>query len=149
MVFATMLEQLSTESIRSRTLGNGDNATSQLGTITPYFTVENADELIKFAVEVFDGVLIKEDRHEDGKIQHARIRIGESIIMMNQSTEHFSANVSQMYLFVDDVDSRFKTALKHGAISIMEPNLRPFGDRIAGVKDPCGNIWWIAMQSHN
>jgi uncharacterized glyoxalase superfamily protein PhnB len=120
------------------------SSTHQLGTITPYFTVENADELIEFAVQVFDGLLIREDRYENGKIQHARIRIGNSIMMLNQSTEHFLANISQMYLYVDDVELRFQSALKHGAVSIMEPNLRSFGDKIAGVKDPCGNIWWIA-----
>lgn len=123
-----------------------DNARNLLGTVTPYFTVANADELIEFAVQVFDGVLIKEDRYEDGKIQHARVLIGDSTIMLNQSTESFFANVSQMYVYVDDVDLRFQMALQRGAKSIMEPNLRPFGDKIAGVKDPCGNIWWIAKQ---
>lgn len=144
-----MFKRLSKGFIRNRILGNVDNATIQLGTITPYFTVENADDLIGFAVEVFEGLLIKEDRYEDGKIQHARILIGDSIIMINQSTEHFSVNVSQMYVYVDDVESRYKNALKHGAMSIMEPNLRPFGDRVAGVKDPCGNIWWIANKSYD
>ena len=49
-----------------------------------------------------------------------------------------------MHLYVDDVEIVFSKALSAGAVSIMEPNERPHGDRMAGVKDPCENIWWIA-----
>ncbi len=64
--------------------------------------------------------------------------------MLNEANENYSANVSQMHLFVLDVDATFAKALSAGATAIMEPNVRPHGDRMAGVKDPCENIWWIA-----
>lgn len=115
--------------------------------ITPYFTVQDADALINFLTAAFSGVLIKEDRNPQNRIQHARIRIDNSVIMINEATDDYAANVSQMHLYVANADEAYKTALTHGATSIMTPNLRPHGDRMAGIKDPCGNIWWIATHS--
>lgn len=113
-------------------------------TITPYFTVSEADKLLEFLVEVFAGTIIVMNRDPNGSIQHARVRIGDSIIMLNESNQQYPANVSQMHLYVDDVEVVFSKALSAGATSIMEPNVRPHGDHMAGVKDACGNIWWIA-----
>ena len=58
----------------------------------------------------------------------------------------YPANISQMHIYVDDADSTYQNALHLGASSLMEPNLRPHGDRMAGITDPCGNIWWIASR---
>lgn len=116
------------------------------GTVTPYFTVQDADLLIRFAQQVFQAELVKINRYENGSIQHARLRIGDTIIMLNQSTESFAATVSQMHILVQDADEVFTAALEAGAQACMDPNLRPHGDRMAGVIDPCGNIWWIASK---
>ncbi|MEL6933282.1 MAG: VOC family protein [Pseudomonadota bacterium] len=115
-----------------------------LHSVTPYFTVQDADRLIDFLTAAFDAEVIRSNRNEDGSIQHSRLLIGDSIIMMNQTTEAFAPNVSQMHLFVANADEAYETALMHGATSIMEPNLRPHGDRMAGIEDPCGNLWWLA-----
>jgi len=115
-------------------------------TVTPYFTVSDADQLIDFLVDVFDGVAVAMKRYPTGRIQHARVRIGDSVIMVNESTERYPVNVSQMHIFVDDADSVYAKALANGANTVMELNDRPYGDRMGGVKDPCGNIWWIATQ---
>lgn len=112
--------------------------------ITPYFTVVGADRLIEFLGAAFDACVIKESRYDDNRIQHARLRIGNSIIMLNESSNDYPANVSQMHVYVDDADGAYQLALKLGAVSLMEPNDRPHGDRMAGIKDPCGNVWWIA-----
>lgn len=116
-------------------------------TITPYFTVSDADQLLEFLVEAFGGAIVTTNRYPSGRIQHARIRVGDSVIMINESNEQYPVNVSQMHLYVDDVEKVFSKALSAGAVSIMEPNERPHGDRMAGVKDPCGNIWWIARHA--
>ena len=112
--------------------------------ITPYFTVRNANKLIEFLVTAFEATIVIEKRYSNNTIQHARVRIGDSILMLNETTEEYPVNVSQMHLYVEDSDITFSKALQAGAIALMEPNNRPHGDRMAGVKDPCGNIWWIA-----
>ena len=116
-------------------------------TITPYFTVSDADQLLEFLVEAFSGAIVATNRYPTGRIQHARVRVGDSVIMLNESNEEYPVNVSQMHLYVDNVEIVFSQALSAGAISIMEPSERPHGDRMAGVKDPCGNIWWIATHA--
>ncbi|MEM7067581.1 MAG: VOC family protein [Pseudomonadota bacterium] len=112
--------------------------------LTPYFTVSDADGLIEFLANAFDAKVIKQDRYKDGGIQHARLIIGDSLLMLNQSNDSYPVNVSQMHLFVEDAELVYNQALSFGAISIMEPNTRPHGERMAGIKDPCSNIWWIA-----
>ncbi len=67
--------------------------------------------------------------------------------MFNESNEQYPVNMSQMRLYVDDVEIVFSEALSAGAVSIMAPNERPHGERMAGIKDPCGNIWWIATHA--
>ncbi len=45
-------------------------------TITPYFTVKDADRLINFLIAAFGATVVKESRYDDGKFQHARFLIG-------------------------------------------------------------------------
>ena len=112
--------------------------------ITPYFTVADADRLINFLTAAFDASVVKDNRYDDNRVQHARLRIGNTIIMLNESTDDYPANTSQMHLYVGDADAAYELALQLGAVSLMVPNDRPHGDRMAGIKDPCGNVWWIA-----
>lgn len=123
--------------------GEGISNTGQ-HTITPYFTVQDADRFMNFLVAAFGATLVKESRYDDNGIQHARLLIGNSLIMLNESTDEYPANVSQMHIYVEDADKAHQLALQLGATTLMEPNDRPHGDRMAGIKDPCGNIWWVA-----
>ena len=113
-------------------------------TITPYFTVQNADRLIRFLVAAFGASVVKESRYDDNSIQHARLMVGNSLIMLNETTDDYPVNRSQMHIFVENADRAYETAMGLGATSLMKPNDRPHGDRMAGIKDPCGNIWWLA-----
>ncbi|MEM7214160.1 MAG: VOC family protein [Pseudomonadota bacterium] len=136
---------------RSFAEGNGElvspeSKPEEHGTVTPYFTVENADDLIRFLKTVFDAFVIKESRYPDNRVQHVRMRLGNSVIMMNEATEDYPVNVSQMHLMVEDCETVYELALRSGAMSVMKPNDRPHGERMAGIKDPCGNIWWLATR---
>lgn len=50
-------------------------------TITPYFTVTDADRLIAFMLGAFEGRVLIEDRTENGRVRHVRVRIGDSIVI--------------------------------------------------------------------
>lgn len=116
----------------------------QFQALTPYFTVADAEQFIEFLKKAFDARLVKENRYSDDTIQHARLVIGDSLIMLNQSTDEYPANTSQMHLYVPDADTAYQASLANGASSLMQPNDRPHGDRMAGIKDPSGNVWWLA-----
>jgi uncharacterized glyoxalase superfamily protein PhnB len=51
---------------------------------------------------------------------------------------------ASLYLYVQDTDATYRQAMAAGGLSVMEPMTHFYGDRNAGVKDPSGNVWWIA-----
>ena len=51
---------------------------------------------------------------------------------------------TSIYLYVTDCDTVYQTALSSGGVSIFPIMTLPSGERYGGVKDPCGNIWWVA-----
>src|SRR5437667_7191833 len=53
---------------------------------------------------------------------------------------------SHLYIYVENVDQVYKRALEAGGISQREPMTQFFGDRLAAVKDPTGNVWYIATR---
>ena len=67
---------------------------------------------------MFAEHILKDSRCKDGTVQHARLQINDSLIMLNQATEQFTATVSQMHLYVDDVDATYHLALREGAASL-------------------------------
>jgi uncharacterized glyoxalase superfamily protein PhnB len=113
--------------------------------VTPYLAVEGADKLLEFVKKAFDAV----DAHEcmrrpDGTIQHAKVRIGDSIVMLAEASGPWKPRPSTLYLYVNDADATYRRALEAGATSLQEPATHFYGDRSAGVQDPTGNFWWVA-----
>ena len=116
-----------------------------LGQLTPYFTVSSANLFIEFMSVVFGTVSIKRD-DDDGSFRHARLQLGESMIMLNEANSDYEVNKSQMHVYVTDVEKTYKLALTNDAKSLMSPMVRPHGDLMAGFEDPFGNVWWIAAE---
>jgi PhnB protein len=115
-----------------------------LHTVTPYLIVKNAQALLDFITKVFDAKQRELIQGPDGKIGHAEVTLGDSVIMLSDKPPHLDAMPGSLYVYVDDTDARYKRALGAGAVSVMEPADQFYGDRNAGVKDPTGNLWWIA-----
>ncbi len=69
--------------------------------LTPYFTVVGADSFVTYMRAFFGAKLIKDNRHANGTIQHARLKIQDSIIMLNEATKDYPANQSQTHLYVE------------------------------------------------
>jgi PhnB protein len=75
---------------------------------------------------------------------HAEMRIGDSMLMVADSTEQFAPTTSSIYLYVTDCDAVYQSALRAGGVSVFPIITLPSGERYGGVKDPCGNVWWVA-----
>ena len=58
----------------------------------------------------------------DGKIMHAELKIGDSIVMISDASEHAKAMSAMLYLYVPNVDAVYQLALKAGGTSMMEPS---------------------------
>jgi uncharacterized glyoxalase superfamily protein PhnB len=115
-------------------------------TVTPYLVVPNVPRLLEFLAEAFRAVERVRVPRADGSVMHAEVTIGDSIVMMGEPTEEWKAMPGAIFLRVSDSDAAYRRALAAGATSIMEPTDQPHaGERYGGVKDPCGNLWWLAM----
>lgn len=112
--------------------------------ITPLLMVKNAAGFIEFLSKAFNGK--QKSRHDspDGKIMHAEVVIGDSIIMLGDATDKYPAMPGMLYLYVEDVDVTYKHALLAGGKSLREPTDEFYGDRSSGIADEFGNQWWIA-----
>jgi PhnB protein len=114
-----------------------------MNTITPFILVNNAKGLIKFMKKAFDGELTY-IMEAEGKVMHATVKIGNSIVMLADVPDPYEVMTCQLYLYVEDMDSVYKKALKAGGTSLREPITEFYGDRSGAVKDEWGNHWWIA-----
>lgn len=113
-------------------------------TVTPYLIVQEAAQLIEFVKQAFDATETFRGTGSAGGI-HAEVRIGDSMVMIGGGGAwRGEASPATLYLYMNDVDSVYKGALQAGATSIAEPADQPYGDRMAGVKDSFGNVWYIA-----
>jgi uncharacterized glyoxalase superfamily protein PhnB len=111
--------------------------------ITPYLIVDGAAKIIDFMQKAFDAKLEHETKRPDGKIMHATLKIGDSMIMISDASEHAKATNTMLYLYVADVEATYQKALKAGATSVTEPADQFYGDRSGGVRDAAGNQWWL------
>ncbi len=114
--------------------------------VTPYLLVEGAQSLIDFMKEAFGATERFRMEAPGGKIGHAELEIGDSVIMLaDASTSDQGTPMPAMInLYVEDVDKTYQQALEGGATSVREVANQFYGDRNGGVRDPYGNVWWIA-----
>ncbi len=112
-------------------------------TVMPYLILKNAGKFYDFAQSVFDAETLHKTMHEDNKtIRHCEIKIGDSTLMFSNSTAEWDARPASLFIYVEDADESYQKSLDHGAISIQELRDTDYG-KTCGVKDPCGNVWWI------
>ena len=69
---------------------------------------------------------------------------GSASLQMADGNEQYKPSEAGLHLYVPDADAVYRRALEAGGVSLSAPVDQPYGDREAGVKDPCGNSWWIA-----
>jgi len=112
-------------------------------TVIPYLVASDAGKTIEFIMKTFDAKERGVMRAPNGKVMHGELSIGDSVIMIADANENHAALPGYLYVYVPDTDGRYKKALNAGAVSIMAPADQYYGDRNAGVKDSCGNTWWI------
>lgn len=117
--------------------------------LIPYLVLSNAEGALDFTKAVFGAKEMRVSRNPQGEIGHAEIGIGDSALMLGQSSEEWPPSPSTIYVYVPDVDSAYERALTAGASSKWAPADQPYGDRNAGVKDVNGVQWWIATHLEN
>jgi PhnB protein len=120
---------------------------------TPYLTVNDCARAIDFYKKAFNAQELVRMEGPPGKIGHAEIRIGDSVIMLsdempggNRAPQSLGGTTASVFLYVTDVDSSFQQAVKAGAKADMPPADMFWGDRFGKLTDPFGHTW--AMATH-
>ncbi len=120
--------------------------------VQPYVMFKQCAEAITFYTKAFGAKEKFRIPDAQGRIGHAEIEIGDSIIMMADeapqmdafSAEHFGGSPITLLIYTENCDAMYAQAIAAGAKSLWEPADQPYGDRMSGVKDPFGYKWWIA-----
>ena len=111
--------------------------------IMPYLILQNAEDFIRFTANAFGAQLALKHLREDGSsVMHAEIIINGSTIMVAEPTTQWKASPVHLFIYTENADNTYASALAAGASSLMEPNDRDYG-RSCGITDPFGNVWWI------
>ncbi|MGH7506605.1 MAG: VOC family protein [Longimicrobiales bacterium] len=124
-------------------------------TLTPYLILRDAAKAIEFYRKAFDATEVSRHADDDGRIRHAEIRIGDSMVMLTEeasewpewkSPESRGGTPVHLYAYVEDADAMFARAIAAGATELLPIKDQPYGDRSGGVTDPFGHIWYISTR---
>jgi len=121
-------------------------------TLTPFLTVRNAARAIEFYKQAFGATERGVMKGPDGKVMHAELKIGDSVIMLADEFPEFGSLSPQsiggspmgLHIYIENVDEAFDRAVKAGAQVEMPVSDQFWGDRYGKLKDPFGHNWSIA-----
>jgi PhnB protein len=121
-------------------------------TVTPYLAVDDAIEAIEYYTKAFGAKERVRMETPDGKVGHAELEIGDSLVMLSDPFPQASTKPPNelggtsvsVFMYVEDVDAVVKQAVDAGATVTMEVADQFWGDRFGSVKDPFGHLWSIA-----
>ncbi|TAK90551.1 MAG: VOC family protein [Burkholderiaceae bacterium] len=125
--------------------------------VTPYLVVKGAARALEFYGKAFGAEEIMRFDEPGGKIGHAEIRIGNSVVMLADEHPEMgclgparpgAAGVS-MLVYVEDVDTRFAQAVKAGAKAQRPVQDQFYGDRCGTLEDPFGHVWTLATHKED
>ena len=126
-------------------------------TATPYLTLNDAARAIDFYKRAFGAQEVMRMNGPGGKIGHAEIKIGDSIIMLadempgsgSRSPQSLSGTTAGIFLYVENADAVFNQAVSAGA-QVEAPLADMFwGDRFGSLKDPFGHSWSVATHKED
>jgi PhnB protein len=120
-------------------------------TLTPYLYIRGAADAIEFYKKAFGAKELFRMPGPDGKIGHAEIQIGDSIVMLADeypeqgftSPQSLKGTAASFLLYVKDVDSAFKQAVDAGAKVTQPLENKFYGDRMGSLADPFGHSWFM------
>lgn len=118
-------------------------------TVTAYLIIKGAAEAIDFYKTAFGAQEVCRMPMPDGKIGHAEIKIGDSMLMLSEEVEEMGFRSPQslggcpvgFVIYVEDVDTEFQRALDAGATLSRPLENKFYGDRMGSVRDPFGYEW--------
>jgi PhnB protein len=133
--------------------------------VTPFLVIHDAARAVEFYRKAFGATELERMAEPDGKVNHALLKIGDSLIRLtDDSSKHVAEWVAKgwsrspqslggtpvhFYVYVDDSDAVFKRAIAAGAKEMEPVTDKDWGDRIGALTDPFGHIWMVATHKRD
>jgi uncharacterized glyoxalase superfamily protein PhnB len=122
--------------------------------ITPHLFCENAAEALAFYERAFGAQEVGRMDGPGGKIMHAELRIGDSMLMLADAFPEYGSRGPRalqgtpvtIHMYVEDADAVWQRAIDAGATVEMPLEDAFWGDRYGQVVDPFGHKWSIATR---
>jgi len=126
-------------------------------TVAPYLAIKNAAGALEFYKKAFGAIETYKLIIPDGRVGHAEIRLGDSLIMLSDEFPEFGSKAPEtlggspvsIHLYVEDVDAFVKRALAAGARELKPIANQFYGDRSGQLEDPYGHLWWVATHKED
>lgn len=120
--------------------------------VTPYLVVDGAADAIDFYTSVLGATERMRMGGEGGKVGHAELEIGNSVVMLADEHPEVGARGPRsvggtpvtLHVYVEDADSVFERAIEAGAKSLRPVETQFYGDRLGSFEDPFGHEWSVA-----
>lgn len=120
--------------------------------LTPYLIVQDAPQAIEFYKRAFGAEEQQRVPGPDGRLLHARLKLGDSILMMSEEFPEFGSkgplalggSPVSLHLYVEDVDKAWARAVGAGCNITMPLEDTFWGDRFGSLRDPFGHLWSLA-----
>jgi len=119
--------------------------------VTPYLIVKDAASAIEFYTRAFGAVERFRMADHHGRIGHAEIQVGSSIVLLCDEFPEMDAvgpttrggSTVTLLHYVEDVDATFARALDAGATATFPVADHFYGDRMGILRDPFGHVWYV------
>jgi uncharacterized glyoxalase superfamily protein PhnB len=123
-------------------------------TVTPYLAIEGASRAVEFYKKAFGAKQLALQATPDGKVIHARLRIGDSIVMMSdvfpgseaKAPTMVGTSTVTMHIYSKDIDRLWRQAVAAGARVVMPLDNQYWGERYGQLVDPFGHRWSFSKQ---
>ena len=120
--------------------------------VTPYLFIKGAADAIDYYKNVFGAKERMRMPGPNGRVMHAELAIGDSIIMLAdenleigaKSPKTLGGTSSTLHAYFDNVDNIAEEAVKAGATVVRPLKDEFYGDRAGTIVDPFGHMWSIA-----
>jgi PhnB protein len=120
--------------------------------VTPYLIAHDAAQAISFYKKALGAKLRMKMAGPDGKVGHAELEIGDSVVMLADENPQFEARSPRtvggspvsLVVYVNNVDAQVKKALAAGARLVRPIENKFYGDRMGTIEDPFGYQWHLS-----
>ena len=126
--------------------------------ITPHLTVRDANRAIEFYKQAFGAEVLHVAPAPGGKVLHAALRIGDSMLMLNDEFPEMGGSLGPsatggsavtLHIYLENVDVAFERAVSAGATVKMPLMDQFWGDRYGQLTDPFGHKWSLATHTRD